>query len=320
MSFVKVSNFGDDTVTEIIAANIVDFVDWGLLDIGAYVNATNGVTDGMGIDHTAMKPITIEEETDGMVWQTQRMNWVWESGMAVNTPISISGVTVNGSFYDSDTTGTYEHYYNYPQGSVIFSSAIPTNATVSINHSYKSVKVEQCDSDQMFQRIQHGTIDRTTNFNKDVKDDYANYGPTRVQLPWIGVEMVSRKNTGGVELGNTLEYNDLSVLFHILAETKSEVTRLADIIKNQHRPRIYLYDTNLVAASDAAPLDSLGMLKDGAKTYPQMTAASGDGGYRIDSYLGSSMRLIDNGSNQPMQELSDRLYYRPVRMGVEVIF
>ena len=320
MSFVKVSNFGDDTVSDIVSANIVDFIDWGLLDIGAYVNVTNGVTDGMGVDYTNMKMIDIEDQPTGTVWQTQRMNWVWESGMAVNTPISVSGVTVDGTFHASDSTGTYEHYYNYPLGCVVFSSAVPKTSTVSINHSYKVVKVEECNSEEMFSRLQEGTIGNTTNFNSDGKDDYSIHGVNRTQIPWIGVEMVSRRSNGGVEIGNTLEYNGLSVLFHILAPDNQTVKRLSDIIKNQHRQRIYIYDTNLVTAADDTPLDYRGMVTDSAKTFPELTAPSGEGGYRIDSYLGSSMRFLDDNSNQPTQKLGDELFYRPVRMGVEVIF
>lgn len=320
MAFVKVSNFGNDTVTDIIGANIVSFIDWGLLDIGAYTNITNGTTDGFGIDYSVMKPIEIEGMTFGSVWQTQRMNWVWETGMSVNTPNSITGVTVNGTFYASDTTGTYEHYYNYPLGCVVFSSAIPTTSVVSINHSYKIVKVERSTSDEMLDRVQLGTIGKSTNFNADKKDDYNNHGKTRIQLPWIGVEMVSRQNVKGVELGNTLEYNDLSVLFHVLSEDDTMINRLVDIIKNQHRSRIYLYDTNLVATSNAHPLDYRGMPITGAKTYPELTAKTGDNGFRIDSYLGSSMKLMDINSNQPIQNLNDNLLYKPFRMGVEVIF
>lgn len=318
MSFTRVSNFGDDTLTEIIGANIVSFLDWGFLDIGAYRNVANGTTDGAGLDYSTLKAISVNGSTAGTIWQTQRMNWVWETGMSVGTPTSISGVTINGTLRASDDVG-YEHYYDYLNGNVVFSSAQPLGSAMTINYSFKQVQVQETNSDGLFKRLQKYTIGDSINFNQDGKDDYARYR-TRIQLPWVGVEMVHGNFVKGVELGNYLEYKNLEVVFHILGEDSSIVTKIGDIISNQHNRRIYLYDTNLVADNNAFPLDYRGMVVSSPKTYPELTATSANGGFRIDSYLGSSMRLLDVGSRQPMQSLSNDLHYLPLRLGVQVIF
>lgn len=319
-AFTRVSNYGDDTVTEIIESNLVSFLDWGFINIGAYNNVSSGTFDAFGIDYSTLKHLKVEGSTNGTVWQSQRKNWVWETGLEVGTPNAISGVTVNGSFYESGVTGDFAHYYDYNNGNVVFANAISLNSTVSLNYSYKLIEVEPTYEDELFNRIQHYTEGAPINFNSDVKDDYANYGPTRATLPYVGVEMVGREFKKGVELGNYIAYNDMTIIFHVMTESKSDSRKITDIIKNQFRRRIYLYDSNLVSEADAWPLDYRGMLKSGAKTYPALTATSGDGGYRINSYLGSSMDLKDIGSNQPMQQLGPSLYYKPIRMAAEVIF
>lgn len=317
MTFTRVSNFGDDTITEIISANLVSFLDWGFIDIGAYNNVTVGTTDSAGLDYASLQPLSVPGQSAGTIWQTQRMNWVWEDGLSVGTPISISGVTIDGTLRASGDSG-YEHYYDYPNGNVVFSSAKSLNSVMTINHSFKTVQVQETSSQNLFKRIQEHTLGDSINFNQEGKDEYSRYR-TRIQLPWVGVEMVPGNFVRGVELGNSLEYKDLEVIFHILGDDESIITKIHDIVNGQHRRKIYLYDTNLVANSGEFPLDYRGMPITGAKTYPELTAISSDGGFRIDSYLGSSMRLFSVGSKQSMQALSNDLYYIPLRLGVEVI-
>lgn len=318
MNFTRVSNFGDDTLSEIVSANLVSFLDWGFINIGAYRNITAGTVDAAGLDYATLKPLSIKGTTAGTVWQTQRMNWLWEDGLEVGTPTTISGVTIDGTLRTTATSG-YEHYYDYPNGNVVFSSAQNLNSVMTINHSHKLIQVQETSSQNMFKRLQKYTVGESVNFNQDGKDEYARYR-TRIQLPWVGVELIPGNFVKPVELGNYLEYNHMEVLFHILGDDESIVTKIRDIVNNQHKRRIYLYDTNLVATNDAFPLDYRGMPVSGAKTYPELTATSANGGFRIDSYLGSSMRLFDIGSRQPMQALSSDLHYLPLRLGVEVIF
>lgn len=318
--FTRVSNFGDDTVTEIVSSNLVSFLDWGFINIGAYRNVTNGVVDAAGIDYSVLKHIDVEDEISGTVWQAQRMNWVWESGLEVGTPNAITGVTVNGTFYATNTVGDYAHHYDYVNGNVVFDSAISLSSTVTVNYSYKIVKVQTVDEESLFARIQTETQGQSTNFNSDGKDAYGNYGTSRKQLPWVGVELPTREFVSGVGLGNTQGHNQISVIFHVMSENKSNIIKISDIIKNQDRRRIYIYDSNLIAADDAYPLDYRNMLKTGAKMYPELIDTAANNGYRMTSYLGSTMRFIDIGSNQPTQRLGRKLFYKPVRMGIEVIF
>lgn len=316
MSFSRVTNFGDATITETLSANLVSFLDWGFIDIGAYYNA-DGTNDFAGLNYTSLQPISIKGTTAGTVWQTQRMNWVWEDGVSVGTPISISGVTIDGTLRASDDSG-FEHYYDYPNGCVVFSSAKNLNSVMTIDHSFKQVQVQDTDTKGLFKRIQEYTLGDSENFNQEGKDSYGRYR-TRIQLPYVGVEVIPGNFVRGVELGNSLEYNNAEVIFHILGDKESIVTKVRDIINNQHRKKIYLYDLDLIAESGAFPLDYRGAPISGAKTYPELTATSENGGFRIDSYLGSSMRLFDIGSKQPMQDLSTDLHYLPLRLGVEVI-
>ena len=41
-----IENYSDDTINNLIEANVVSFFDWGLLNIGAFTNINSGVVDG----------------------------------------------------------------------------------------------------------------------------------------------------------------------------------------------------------------------------------------------------------------------------------
>lgn len=311
-----IENYSDDTINNLIEANVVSFFDWGLLNIGAFTNINSGVVDGFGVDMAELQPALVEGQDDATVWQSRHMNWVWESGTKYPV-IDISGVYVDSVFYPTDTSGTYSHYYDYPLGRVVFDNPVPTSSTVVVNHSFKHVDVTSYD-EVNFSKLIQSDID--THFDSSVlgSGEFDVDGSFRQQLPVIMVEVpITRKNKP-FELGSLAQYRNTHVIFHLLSTDKTEVSKLMDIINYQSDKTIVLYDTNLVASGDAFPLDYRGMKKDDAKIYPTMVEPLADGGYRVQNFKSSRMRFADVVPGN-IQNFNSNLFYGTVKLIGEII-
>lgn len=73
-------NFEDSTISDILQKNFVYFFDWGFTSSGAYTNVNIPGTGFYGSDKSRMQPLQ-DPNYNGRVWQTQRQNWVWETGL-----------------------------------------------------------------------------------------------------------------------------------------------------------------------------------------------------------------------------------------------
>ena len=140
----------DATLNNELQDNIVEFLDWALLEKGNYFNVDLGETSPNGHDYSRLRLSSDDNFTAGQVWEGFRENWVWQSGVSYSpAPIvgadninpGISGVYVDSTFYPSDTTGIYAHYIDYYNGRVVFDAAIPTGTTVQTEYSYKWINV-----------------------------------------------------------------------------------------------------------------------------------------------------------------------------------
>ena len=140
----------DQTLNNELQDNIVEFLDWALLEKGNYFNVTLGETSPNGFDYSRLKPSSNKKYRTGTAWEGFRENWVWQSGVDYSpSPIvgtnhtypGISGVYVDGNFKPIDSVGTYAHRVDYYEGTVVFDNPIPTGTKVQVEHSYKWINV-----------------------------------------------------------------------------------------------------------------------------------------------------------------------------------
>lgn len=308
-SLKGLNNIFEQTLNNELQDNIIEFLDWGLLEKGNYFNVTLGETAPNGSDYSLLSLSNNSNYTSGQAWDSFRKNWVWQSGVGyspeplvgTNDAIpGISGVYVDDTFYPSDTTGSYAHKVDYFNGRIIFDSPIPTGSKVQAEYSYKYINVVYSNAIPWLREIQYNSNEpgNTSNLPSEMI----------VQLPAIAVEIVPRRTMRGFQLGGgQFVYTD--VLFHCLAEDEMTRNKLVDIISLQNDKSIFTFDSNRLADSGAFPLDYNGVPVSGALRYPEL----------VDYYRGERLRF-QNSIVQGMELVNSNFYAGIVRTTVETIY
>lgn len=317
--YLNLKGFDDvysTTLNNELQDNLVEFLDWGLLQKGNYQNVTLGETTPDGGDMSKLRISSNDNFVAGKAWESFRKNWVWQSGILYNpAPIvgnnsatpGISGVYVNSNFYPSNTTGTYAHKVDYFNGRIIFDNPIPTGSLVQVEYSYKYINIVYANAIPWLQEIQYRTLDFPSSFNLTDKGDFELPSEMRVQLPAIAVEVVPKRNMRGYQLGGG-QFVETDVLFHCIAEDEFTRNKLVDIISLQNDKTIYMFDSNKIAQSGAFPLDYMGVPVSGALRYPDLVL----------NYTKGSLRL-KNSSVQGMELINSNFYAGIVRLTAESI-
>jgi hypothetical protein len=306
----------DSTLNNELQDNIVEFLDWSLLEKGNYMNVSLGELSPEGIDYSKLRISSNNAFPSGKAWEGFRKNWIWQSGVSYNPgPVvsnnnaypGISGVYVNNTFYPSNTSGTYAHRIDYYNGRVVFNNPIPSNSNVRAEYSYKYINVVYANSLPWISEVQSASLDLGSDFNILNKGKYDLPAEARVQLPTIAVEVVPRRSLRGYQLGGG-QFVETDILFHCLAEDEYTRNKLVDIISLQNDKTIYMFNSNEIAKSGAFPLDYRGYPVSGALRYPDL----------IHRYLRGGLRL-KNSNVQNMKVVNSNFYAGMVRLTLETI-
>lgn len=286
-----ISGIFDATLNNDIQDGLVEYFDWALLEKGNYFNVTANEQAPNGEDMSRLRLSSNDSYVIGQVWEGFRKNWVWQSGVTVNgfdAPIvgnnnempGISGVYVDGKFHPTSGVGPYSHYVDYFNGRIIFNTAIPTGSVVKAEYSYKYINVLYANSLPWYRELQVKTSKPTSVF-LDSEDGSWNLPPeSRVQLPFIAIEVVPSRTFKGFQLGGgQWVYTD--VLFHCMAEDEITRNRLVDIVSMQNDKTINLFNSNKINADKKFPLDYRGVPAPSALRYPEL----------VEMYDGGKLRL-----------------------------
>ena len=304
-----VTQVGSTLLMSQLESNLKLYLDWGLLEIGAFNNIEADSSGAYGGGYNNLRVVDDPSYEQGQVWEAARKDWVWETGLTyAYQPISISGVLISGTTYGTGDS-PYEHPYNSPLGRVIFDSGLPTNGVVELNHSSRNVQVYISDHAPWWDEIQYNSyrIDDTT-FDSIGSGNWDILGSNRVQLPAVVVEAVPRRRFKPYELGTVGNFVYQDVLFHILAESRWWRNQLLDIISLEKDRSIWLYDNNLIADITGYPLDERGMLLSSPIMYPTL----------VEDYRFKLVRFYD-ANIEEMESFSSRLYSGTVRVTFEII-
>jgi hypothetical protein len=295
--FVKVDDVKELTFTNIIRENLIEFFNWGMLEIHGYsdvpVVGLNTANPNLPGNFFAVHQPGV---ADGTIWQSLRPNWVWETGLeSGDVPVAYGGVYVNGVFHASNSTGTFAHYADYVNGRIVFASPIATTSIVQAAYShrwlsiydqdipwFKSIILEQFETDQQ----------AAAGFTSLLRDN-------KIKLPAIVIEHGRRLKQVPRQLGDLSQWVSVDYLFHVLAETDVDLTTVVDIVTSQKDSVIYLYDANARAAANAMPLDWRGALNPGAKTFPELVQEP-PVGFRWQECRFTGMNAQDSGTTLPV--------------------
>lgn len=305
-SLKGVSTLKDATFTRQLAANLVEFFNWGLLDADGFFNVRIPSSGQYGGNKHILRYVNDPNFASGQVWEGFRPNWVWESGLSDN-PIRISGIYVNNIFYESATTGTYSHYVDYPRGRIVFNNGISTNSTVKTEYSYKWANFLPAESPEFRQVLERAYRVDSPGFTAVNSGDWYPLSQNRVTFPSVFLEFGSTKFKPWALGGWQTIQQD--VLFHVFAENMGDRDKLTDIIAIQNDRSFALFNINTIATDNKYPLNNQGSIVSGAQTYPQFIAATGyfwKKGYMHDTY------------KQETEQIKPLLYHGLVRMTIDL--
>jgi hypothetical protein len=304
VSYLKgLTDYGDQSHIEMLRQSVISWLDFGFITAGAYFNVNLPTSGEYGGDFSQLRYVDSPGYTNGQVWQASRSNFLWESGLAKDGNIDISGVYVDGSLI---TTG---YSINYPDGSVTFDTPISTGATVQLEHSIKHIQVSDVNQSRIFQQAQYDSF-RVDRFDQAQSGEWSQLSQTREQLPLIAVDVALSRTATGYEMGNSTLNTNTEILCHIVTESPSDCDRIADIIQQQKDSKIYLADINAMADSGVVILDYLGNKTNTTMTYPEIAGETSE-------YRGTACYFTD-ASLQAKQKLGDA-YKRTVRLSCEIL-
>jgi hypothetical protein len=319
MNYLNLKGFDsvfDTTLNNELQDNIVEFLEWSLLEKGNYMNVSLGELSPEGIDYSKLRISSNSSFPSGKAWEGFRQNWIWQSGVSYNPPPivgnnhaipGISGIYVNNVFYPSNTSGTYAHKVDYFNGRVVFNNIIPTNSVVKAEYSYRYINVVYANSLPWLTEVQYSSLNLGEDFDDLNKGKYDIPAEARIQLPAIAIEIVPRRTLKGYQLGGG-QWVDTDILFHCLAEDEYTRNKLVDIISLQNDKTIYMFNSNAIARSGSFPLDYHGFPVSGALRYPDL----------VENYYRGNLRL-KNSSVQNMKVVNSNFYAGIVRMTLETI-
>lgn len=309
-SFKGYDTIGEPSISEAVEDNMVEYINWGFLKLGAFYNIHIPTSGSFGGDMHELRCVNDPRYDIGQIWSANRANWVWESGLALTEdPIAISGIFVDGDFLPKGSG----YHINYKYGQVVFDTAISNTSNVKLEYSAKWINVVNSDSVPWLKPTQ------SRSFRVDDRLYVAGSGDWNtnyIQPPIVAVESVG-KNYKGYQLGGG-QYAYTDVVLHVITEDKRTTSRLASVLAEQNESDLYMYDPGLMATQNRFPLDSRGEIASGALCYPDLISATGDGGFRYTNKVQHGKIRLYDSNMQNVNHLSN-VYHCPVRWSTEVI-
>lgn len=314
------STIGEAGLSAQLEYNVLYFLQWGLLGLGAFATVERSQASASGFYGGDMSRLRLSEDPNysgGQVWEGFRKDWVWETGIECSTqPIRVSGVWVNGTFHPTSGVGSYAHHVDYPNGRVVFNSPLPSSATVQASFSYRYVHLAHSDSPWWLHAHSESLRVDNSHFLQTGSGAWAVPAERRLQLPAIIVEPVTNFHQASIKPlalggGRTVQQD---IRLNILAETPADRNALHDLLVDQWEKRIHAFDLNRAVAATGLPLDYKGSPLEGPRMYPDMVKPYTEGPYH---YGYNQIRVAETKSSEVDNEVYG-LYAAIVRWTCEM--
>lgn len=313
-SFMGVDNIGSTMLINELENNYKSFLDWGFLNIGGFTNVDRPTQNISSFNLHVLKTTTDNNHLKNRVWQAPRKDWVYESGVSFSgtSPINVSGVYVNNTFYPAPTgSGSITYTINYPEGKVIFNSIIAASSLVEVEYSYRNIQVYKMEEFPYWKEIQYRSLENKTGISLSDKGDFAINSENRVQLPAVIIEPVARSDSKPFRLGDKSLIIEQDLLLHVLSDNPKDKNNIVDIIRLQEDRIMWLYNTNNVIKSGLYPLN-----------YNGSKNLTGQNYYNIvnnDNLRWLKCRITDVNISE-INFVNIRMYGSVVRVSNEIIF
>lgn len=271
-NLLNVRYIGESTISDNLENNIVGWLNYSLLTTSAFFNIPLATSGSHGGNASRLRLASNPSYTNGQVWESFRKQWIWQSGIE-NTiqPIQVSGVYVNGAFKPSSGVGPYAHKIDYPNGRVVFNSAISTSSSVTMEYSCNYYQIYNVDS-PWWRDVQRNSfrIDDST-FLTSASGFWAKPPEMRVQLPAIIVQATQRTKSIPYQIGDLTQIQQQDFKFYIITETNRDLKWICDVIRGQTDANHALFDSNKLMSSGVYPINmDTGTLNPTTMNYPDL--------------------------------------------------
>ncbi len=273
--------YGQYSFEDQVLHNIIAYLKYGLLEIGAFYNVYRGRTDHEGNNLSQLKEVRYPGMTNRTTFQTIRNDLVWETGVNYSfTPptsgsiLGISGIYFNNAFYPTGTTVAGKSWtIDYPRGLVTFNGAIPTG-TLEMEYTVRAVNVYSSDDSEYRKLVGYYTDPA---FRAGVGSGIDTINPAlRNYLPCVCVHINSYQSEP-MEIGSSNRFVSAGLEFDIFATTAADRKRLTDAIYLLEDISLLTFNRNTAPF----PFTVSGTLSATAKTWPELVSSYSSGKARF---------------------------------------
>ena len=298
MAFLdSISFYGQYSIQDRILHNVVQFFDYGLLELGAFYNITKGTTDKFNNDLSKLRT------TDNKIFNGFKGGWIWESGInmkdsSINPPINISGIYVDIIFFFFCSTSIGNGYHiNYLDGQIIFNTAIQKNSVVQLDYSTKFIHVALADTNRYRDAVSYYQNKNLLFINGSGLDGFNN----KFSLPAVFIG-VSKMTTTPIGLGSRDRYANATLNIDIFCENPSDKKKISDIFYAATEKSFKPYDVNRAIL----PISASGTLQNPAYTFPDLVK-NYPHNYPFARFSDDFILSNDNSMNLPIQHSNVRM-------------
>lgn len=300
-----INHYGEMSIQDIILDNIVQFLRYGFLQIGAYVNIGYQELDSRGNDMSLLTPLSVPGTTDYTIYKGRKHDWVWENNITlkptgVDQPTQVSGIYVNSTYYPTGSTVLGTGYYiDFTRGHVVFSNPLPSSYIVQVPHTLRWVQI-YTDRSYEYRKLSYDWLNSTGGSGLD----YGAY--EKAFLPCIVVTPTKLTTIQGWELGGRSKVLNCNIDFNILAANDYERDKLTDICQFLETKTIPFFD----AKNYPKPLNYRGEISSGTMFWPNVVS-----GYP----LNYSARFMENAKTYKINRPTLPVKASKVSIGLELV-
>lgn len=301
--FKDVSDIGQRNIISSIEDNLKNFLDWGFLNIGGFIDVNIPSSGNSG--PAFAKVVNDPSFSNNTVWETERKDWVYENGIVHRnrSPIGISGIYLNNTFLPAPSgSGSYGYSLNYPLGRITFNNPVSSSSKVSLNYSYKYIQIYKANESAWWKELQNNTY-YTNNPDYNISSNH------RIQLPAIIVETIARTVLTPYELGTSENIVKQDVLLHIFTENPVQRNSIIDTLVLQKDKTLYLNNITKILKDNINELNYKGQPNPNRLNYDQLQNNS--------AYFLKKCH-IDSSSLSEINTFSSSLYNGIVRWTLEI--
>lgn len=300
---VNEGGFGGYELTDQLQYNLKWFLDWNLLNRGAYGIYEYDSASWYDDDESKLHVVSDERYEQGRVWEGAGREWAWESGVSLSSgainPFRVSGVYVDGNFYPRDSVGINRHHIDYLNGRIIFDEPKDASDDIRAEYTRRSVYVGFADSADFREMMLNAVEEFLT-------DSSPSSTPTRehqIWMPSIFIEITSGKQRG-LQLGGG-QIKTRYVTFHIFADNPGDRNLLMDWLDYQSRTTFWMADLNNITF----PFDEYGDIVSGVTNWIDM----------VSNNPWKRLRVIDSNT-ATINSLNSQLFRARVIFEIEIDF